>query len=181
MKGVKCILVILCLAVIYGCATGSRSTTTDPSKKAISYFEKGVALSSEGKPEYVILRQNETAFVESCGVCIFPYMLIEEGIELIAEFYSAATGIHHSEADVRRLGERIFNLDRMFNLKAGLTSKDDTLPKRFLEEPMPDGPKKGQVVELDQMLPEYYKLRSWDENGVPTLEKLKELGLEKFA
>ncbi|GAH09400.1 unnamed protein product, partial [marine sediment metagenome] len=66
---------------------------------------------------------------------------------------------------------------RLFNLRAGLTAKDDTLPPRMLKEPMPDGPAKGKVVPLDKMLPEYYKLRGWDSNGVPTPQKLKELGL----
>ena len=70
------------------------------------------------------------------------------------------------------------NLERLFNQKAGITGKDDTLAKRLLEEPMPDGPGKGSVNRLHEMLPEYYQLRGWDENGVPTPEKLKELGLE---
>jgi len=77
-----------------------------------------------------------------------------------------------------KTGDRIFNLQRLFNLKAGSTGKDDTLPKRQLEEPMPDGPAKGMVVHLSEMLPEYYKLRGWDGNGVPTPEKLQELGLK---
>jgi aldehyde:ferredoxin oxidoreductase len=74
-------------------------------------------------------------------------------------------------------GERIWNLERMFNLKAGLSKKDDTLPKRLLEEPLPEGGAKGQVVRLSEMLPEYYQLRGWDQSGVPTKEKLKELSL----
>ena len=79
---------------------------------------------------------------------------------------------------IRLAGERTWNLERLFNMKAGLTGKDDTLPKKLLEEPMPEGPAKGHVCRLDEMLPEYYKLRGWDENGVPTDEKLKELGLD---
>lgn len=59
-----------------------------------------------------------------------------------------------------------------------MSAKDDTLPKRFLKEPMPDGPSKGQVFEQDQVLPEYYKLRCWDDKGMPLPEKLKELGIE---
>ncbi|MEM3594581.1 MAG: aldehyde ferredoxin oxidoreductase C-terminal domain-containing protein, partial [Candidatus Jordarchaeaceae archaeon] len=62
-------------------------------------------------------------------------------------------------------------------IKAGFTAEDDTLPKRLLKEPMPEGPAKGHVVELDKMLPKYYKVRGWDENGVPTKEKIKELGI----
>jgi aldehyde:ferredoxin oxidoreductase len=74
-------------------------------------------------------------------------------------------------------GERVFNLERLFLLGAGLSKADDTLPKRMLEEPMIEGAAKGQVVELDQMLPKFYKLRGWDSNGVPTPEKLSTLGL----
>ena len=77
-----------------------------------------------------------------------------------------------------RTGERIFNLERLFNLKAGLTGADDTLPKRMLTEPMPDGPAKGMVVHLSEMLPDYYRLRGWTPDGIPTRKKLEELGLE---
>jgi aldehyde:ferredoxin oxidoreductase len=73
--------------------------------------------------------------------------------------------------------ERIFNLERLFLLKAGFTKEDDTLPRRMLEEPLPDGPAKGHVAELDKMLPEFYRLRGWDEAGVPTDAKLAELGM----
>ena len=76
-----------------------------------------------------------------------------------------------------KAGERIWNLERMFNMKAGFTKEDDTLPKRLLEEPAPRRPAKGHVVELAKMLEEYYELRGWDENGLPTEEKLEELGL----
>ena len=77
-----------------------------------------------------------------------------------------------------KIGERIWNVQRLFNLKAGLTSADDNLPRRFLEEPAPGGPGKGLVVNLDKMLKEYYELRGWDKNGVPTPAKLAELGLK---
>ena len=96
----------------------------------------------------------------------------------LVEYLEVVTGLDFGGLEgLMKAGERIFTSDRIFNLKAGLTAKDDTLPKRFLEEPMPEGPKKGQIVELDKMLPEYYKLRGWDQNGVPTPEKLEALGL----
>ena len=76
-----------------------------------------------------------------------------------------------------KTGERIYNMERLFNLAAGLTEKDDTLPNRMLTEPMPDGPGKGQVVRLNEMLPEYYKLRGWSAKGVPSSKKLSELGI----
>ena len=69
----------------------------------------------------------------------------------------------------------------MFNIRAGVSGKDDTLPKRFLETPMPEGPVKGQVFELDKMLPEYYRIRGWDEKGVPTAMKLEELDIDSLV
>jgi aldehyde:ferredoxin oxidoreductase len=74
-------------------------------------------------------------------------------------------------------GERVFNLERMFLLRAGFTGKDDTLPKRILEEPLPEGSAKGEVLDLDKMLPEFYHLRGWSKDGIPTREKLEALGL----
>jgi aldehyde:ferredoxin oxidoreductase len=73
--------------------------------------------------------------------------------------------------------ERIYNLERLFLIAAGSGGEDDTLPHRMLHEPLPEGPGKGKVVELDRMLPEFYAARGWDQNGVPTPEKLAELGL----
>jgi len=134
-------------------------------------------LSAEGKAEMVIRRQDETAFIEACGVCVFPYMLMEEGTEIIAEFYSAVTGVQHTEEDVRKIGERIFNLERAFNHRLGFDRKDDTLPDRLTREPHTEGIGEGNVVPLTEMLDRYYELRGWDPNGVPTEEKLKELGI----
>ena len=78
------------------------------------------------------------------------------------------------------VGERIVTLARMFNLREGFTSKDDILPKRSLKEPLPSGPAKGQVLDLDTMKAEYYQLMGWDENGIPTEERLKKLGLTEI-
>lgn len=134
-------------------------------------------LTGEGKPELVIMRQNETAFWECCGVCVFPYMLMDEGTEILAEFYSAVIGEEYGEDDVRKIGERVFNLERVFNHRLGFTRKDDTLPKRMTEEPHTEGIGEGNVVPLEEMLDRYYKLRGWTKDGVPTEEKLKELGI----
>ena len=90
-------------------------------------------------------------------------------------------GLSYSDDDLLKAGERIWNLERLFNLKAGFTKKDDTLPPRLLNEPIPSGPAKGEVCKLHQMLPEYYKLRGWDEEGKPTKEKLAALGIEKLT
>ncbi len=74
-------------------------------------------------------------------------------------------------------GERIWNMERIFNMRAGFTKADDTLPKRMLEEPAPSGAGKGEVTELAKMLPEYYELRGWTPDGEPTTQTLSRLGL----
>jgi len=100
----------------------------------------------------------------------------------LAKLYNAVTGFDLTEKDVMHIGERVINLGRAFNVREGLTRKDDALPNRFLKEKMPDGPAKGQVVNLEPMLDEYYCLRGWDkESGLPTKEKLVELNLEEVA
>jgi aldehyde:ferredoxin oxidoreductase len=99
------------------------------------------------------------------------------GLEEILPQLSAATGVTYTIDGLMTIGERIWNLERLWNERAGFTNKDDTLPKRILEEPLPSGPAKGQVNKLGEMLPEYYRLRGWDADGRITQEKLKELGL----
>ncbi|MCW9035060.1 MAG: aldehyde ferredoxin oxidoreductase C-terminal domain-containing protein, partial [Rhodospirillales bacterium] len=74
-------------------------------------------------------------------------------------------------------GARVWNLERQFNLAAGLTAKDDTLPKRLLTEAAKTGPAKGMVNNLGEMLPEYYQLRGWNEEGIPTNETINNLAL----
>jgi aldehyde:ferredoxin oxidoreductase len=97
-----------------------------------------------------------------------------------ADLLQAATGWDISGEQVRRIGERIVNLERLFIGREGITRKDDTLPRRFLEEPMPEGSgsSTGSVLELEPMLDEYYRARGWDvKTGLPTREKLEELGM----
>ncbi len=131
---------------------------------------------TENKPQWVKTFQDLTAVIDAEGLCLFSSFAL--GAEDYAALLSAVTGVEYSSEEALKAGERIWNLERLWNLKAGLTKADDTLPPRFLKEPMPDGASKGQIVHLDVMLPEYYKIRGWDENGVPTDEKLKELDLK---
>ena len=90
------------------------------------------------------------------------------------------TGWDLSTAEYKQAGERVYNLARAFSNREGLTAEDDTLPKRLLEEPLPEGPAEGHVNELPLLLDKYYHLRSWDKDtGKPTPEKLSELDLEE--
>ena len=91
---------------------------------------------------------------------------------------NAACGTEYTPEEVLEIGERIYNIERMFNKAAGMKPEDDRLPKRLLEEPIPDGPSKGLVSKLPITLPEYYKVRGW-EAAFPTDETLKRLGLDE--
>jgi aldehyde:ferredoxin oxidoreductase len=140
--------------------------------------EKDVdAFAIEGKAEMTIHYQNYCAWAyDSLGFCYF--LLMETAEQDVVDLLESATGIDFGGIDaLNKQGEHIFTLERLFNLAAGMSAKDDRLPKRFLTEPMPDGPAKGQVFEQDQLLPEYYRMRGWDQNGIPNKEKLEELGL----
>jgi aldehyde:ferredoxin oxidoreductase len=129
-----------------------------------------------GKAAVVRDSQHEVAFIDSSGLCLFPGgcgWTIEDYLQLV----NASCETEWSTEDVQIVGERIWNLEKMFNVKAGLGKKDDTLPKRILEEPADIGSAKGLVCKLGDMLPEYYELRGWDQEGNPTSETLQRLGL----
>lgn len=128
------------------------------------------------KPQVCKSSQDEIAAVDSSGLCLFAGD-IGFPFERFAEHVDAACAGSWDAERLRQTGERIWNLERLFNLRAGLTRADDTLPKRILSEPAPSGTAKGLVSRLDVMLPEYYKLRGWDAEGVPTTETLGRLGL----
>ena len=129
----------------------------------------------EGKAGVAKLFQDVTAFVDSAGICLFTTFGV--GAEDIHSLLEPATGAGYTVEECLKIGERIWNLERLFNQRAGITGKDDTLPPRILREPIPEGPSKGKVARLGEMLPEYYSLRGWSPDGTPTREKLKELAL----
>ncbi len=138
--------------------------------------EKLDPFSTEGKAKWVKIFQDLTAIIDSEGLCLFTSFALS--LEEYTELYNAVVGTNYSPDEMLKLGEKIWNLEKLFNLKAGFGKGDDTLPERFLKEPMPSGAAKGQVVQLGKTLPEYYKLRGWNEEGIPTDEKLRELGLK---
>ena len=132
-----------------------------------------------GKAGLLIVLQHTSAVIDSLGMCKFSNFAI--GDEFFARMLSAVTGIHYEVQDLQVAGERIWNLERLYNLRTGLTYKDDTLPPRFLTEPLQRGGSKGQVVQLQRMLNEYNRFRSWTTEGVPTKRKLEALGLAELA
>lgn len=138
--------------------------------------EKLDRFSLEGKATWVKTFQDLTAVIDSLGLCLFTSFAL--GLDDYRAIYNAITGSDYSSEDVLSSGERIWNIERLYNLREGLSKADDTLPKRFLEEPMPAGPSKGEVHKLDQLLPEYYQVRGWNADGVPTQDHLAKLGIQ---
>jgi len=138
----------------------------------------------EGKGELTKYNQDIMAFTETGIACAFPVALCMITAETYGSLISAATGIEDfaNPAYMWMVGERIFNLERMFNVREGFGKKDDVFPARLTNEPLPAGPSAGQVFEAETLLSDYYKERGWNlETGVPTVGKLKELGLDFAA
>ncbi len=158
-------------------------------------------LSKDGhKTDLVLVFQHLTAALDCTGQCLFTVFAL--GGEDYVKGLSAATGLDYSAEDFLKLGERVWNLEKLFNIREGLTKDDDRLPSRLEEEPMPNEvysaeEKKalsvpvevpphgtiekeasaGSVCPIPEMLPLYYEKRGWDSEGVPTDAKLQELGL----
>ena len=154
---------------------GCHVTGYTVSPEVLGIPEKIDPLTPEGKAKWVKIFQDLTCVVNSTVNCLFVTFAL--GAKDYAELLTAVTGWNLTEQEILKIGERIYNLERVILNKYGFDGKDDTLPRRLLEEPMPEGPAKGQVVELEKMKEEYYRLRGWV-NGIPTPEKLKELEIE---
>ncbi len=132
-------------------------------------------LVTEGKAGLVKAFQDATAVFDSAGICLFTsfaWTLADVQPQL-----AAACTDEFTLDELGMIGERIWNMERDFNNRAGFTQKDDTLPKRLLTEPAKTGPAKGLVNGLDKMLPEYYQLRGWDDKGQLKPETRARLGL----
>jgi len=132
-------------------------------------------LVTEGKAATLKLFQDLTAVVDSIGICLFTTFGI--GLKEICAMLRPCTGWDMTDEEILAAGERIWNLEKLYNIREGFTKADDTLPPRLLEEPLPEGAAKGKVSELGTMLKEYYEVRGWDADGIPTNGKLTELGL----
>lgn len=134
--------------------------------------------SGKGKAKPCKDSQDVVSSIDSTGLCLFTSGI---GVARYAAHLDAAVESSWDEQRFKDVGERIWNLERLFNLQAGLTAADDSLPPRMLKDPAPSGTAKGKVAELDIMLPEYYELRGWTKDGIPTNETLSRLGLAADA
>lgn len=163
-------------------------------------------LSTKGKPEWVKFTQDAMDFVNSMVVCNFITMplFMEEpmvrriplpvrrflagnlpslslrfsNMDLLLELLSCALGGRFAKEECLKIGERIFTLERIMNVREGISSKDDRIPQRMLEEDLPENGR--AAIPIEKMLKRYYKLRSWDENGVPSQKKLEHLDISCY-
>ena len=164
--------------------TGASHMRGDP-----AYFEIiGVPtlldpLEWRGRAKHVKSVQDVFAIIDSAGLCVFYTFrsLVEPDMNMrprgILDYLEAVTGVDYTIEELSEVAERIINAERMFLVGAGMSRSEDTLPPRLTQEPMPDGPAKGHVCHLDEMLDDYYALRKWTPDGVPTDGKLRELSL----
>ena len=139
----------------------------------------------KGRSKLVIEIEDLYTIIDSLIICKFSRGIYYEGFEDLAKYYTLVTGLSMTAEELRLAGERINNLGRLFNIREGFTRKDDHLPPKVMSTPIPDDTvSKGSYItqeELDFMLDDYYAARGWTREGIPTLEKLRELGLEDLA
>lgn len=128
------------------------------------------------KPALVKYTQDLSAVYDSLVMC--KHYGIEFDEDYLALMLTYVTGVQYTKEDVLKIGERIWNLARLFNLREGMKKEEDMLPKKF-EKPLPSGPAAGKTIPFDIMLKTYYNVRGWTEDGIPSNKKLSELGLVK--
>lgn len=145
------------------------------SSEILGIPEKTDPLETDGKAGLVKAFQDATAAVDSSGLCVFTTFAWT--LEDIAPQVDAACEGNWTVDKLLEAGERIWNMERIFNNKAGFTAADDNLPQRLLKDAAKTGPAEGKVAGLDKMLPEYYELRGWTQEGVPTNETLERLAV----
>jgi aldehyde:ferredoxin oxidoreductase len=130
----------------------------------------------EGKAALTKLHQDTTAVMDSLGLCNWPLMGLK--FKNFVPLINSCLGTNYTADDLLAIGERVWNAERLFNMKAGFNGASDVLPARFTEEPLSDGDGEGHISRVNEMLPEYYSLRGWSGQGEPIPETLKALGLE---
>jgi aldehyde:ferredoxin oxidoreductase len=138
-------------------------------------------LSHEGKGRMVAWLENTKAFVDSIGTCKFWARTVCLKPEILATMFNVATGSSYTAEDVMKAGERVWTVEKCFNIREGMRREDDSLPEKF-KTPIVDGPNKGATVDFDRLLNDYYAYRGWDrETSLPSRQRLLELGLDDIA
>jgi len=166
-----------------GYATATRGGSHHDTRPTMQYRPEFDHSTIAGKAEYAVRSQHYTAVGDSLVLCRFTGergfgMLLNDAFP---QMVNGVTGLSLTTEDLEHVGERIINLERAFNVREGIRRKDDLLPYRVMHEPIPLGPSKGRYCppdELDRMLDDYYALRHWSRDGVPTKERLAALELQ---
>jgi len=169
-----------------GYATATRGGSHHDARPTAQYAPDQDSVRPEGQARFAIDTQHLTAVGDSLTQCRF---VSERGFgrtlgQNYTDMVRSVTGWDLREGELGRIGERIYNLERAFNVREGVLREHDTLPFRVMTEPIPEGPRAGMYCpreELGRMLDEYYQLRGWSPHGVPTREKLAGLGLAEVA
>jgi aldehyde:ferredoxin oxidoreductase len=167
-----------------GYATATRGGSHHDARPTLQYAGEFDRTKAQGQPAFAVRTQNFTALNDSLTQCRFASERGYGGLinENYVKMINAVTGWDLNLDELERLGERIYNLERAFNCREGISRKDDSLPIRATQQPIPSGPSQGMYCppeEFQAMLDEYYSLRGWDANGIPTAEKLQGLGLDE--
>ena len=156
-----------------------RKQAETAAKNLVGTEEAAIPTKYEHKPKLVAIYENFHILADSLGVCSIPFMPV--GLDLWGKADTACTGMETTPMDLTTAAERIRPLERLFNVRQGLSRKDDTLAERLFNEPLKDGAWKGEVLDKEKfvgMIDAYYSLRGWDHEGKPTQETLKRLELE---
>lgn len=148
--------------------------------------EAAIPSSYKGKARSAIISEHMERVADNLGICKWLYgLFIYQDMEMATRIFNLSTGKDWEVSQFLKVSERVRNLERMFDVRQGLRRKDDSLPKKFFEQPLSKGQYKGEVMDkekFEQMKDEYYELRGWNkETGIPTREKLEELGLGDVA
>lgn len=158
------------MGLLYATSPTGANHSTGPTLKG----EMNLGLeTNEGKAELVFNNQNTYCLMDSMVICAFSRYGLDNDKRRI--FLETVTG---KQFDTLKIAEKIFALERLFNVREGFYRLHDKLPSRSTEEPLPNGPSKGNMVFIDDLLDRYYMIRRWDHNGIPTKSGLKKLGLE---
>jgi aldehyde:ferredoxin oxidoreductase len=168
-----------------GYPTATRGGSHHDARPTLHYLGEFDRTKAQIAPSFALRTQNFTALDDSLTQCRFASERGYGGLinESYLKMINAVTGLGLNLAEVERLGECIYNLERAFNCREGVSRKDDTLPFRVTNQPIPSGPSQGMLCppqEFNALLEEYYRLRGWDGNGIPSAGKLKDLGLEEI-
>ncbi len=167
------------MGLIYATATPGANHSYGPTFRA-ELVDLKDALTHREKGRIARNIQNNYCLQDSLVFCSFSRYGFDNNRRFL--FMEAVTGWNIQEAERTLIADRIYTIERLFNLREGFTREDDTLPWRSLSEPMPDGPAKGNTVPLEAMLSDYYRERGWDEKtGIPSQETLEKLGLAELV